>query len=105
LVVPNFFHWRTMEVTVFLGAFNTAGMFWYPFPRTVPRHNPVSELYGENLWPHGMVFALTFTVNYGTLYRCVCLSESCPINWIYHRLTQSCRNISRMINRNRMHLT
>ena len=34
-----------------------------PFPRSVPRHNPVSELYRQFLRPHGMVFALTCTVN------------------------------------------
>jgi hypothetical protein len=27
-----------------------------PFPRFVPRHNPVSELYGQFLWPHGLIF-------------------------------------------------
>uniref|UniRef100_A0A4W5PKW2 Uncharacterized protein n=1 Tax=Hucho hucho TaxID=62062 RepID=A0A4W5PKW2_9TELE len=27
-----------------------------PFPRSVPRHNPVSELYGQCLRPHGLVF-------------------------------------------------
>jgi hypothetical protein len=25
------------------------------FPRSVPRHNPVSELYGQFLQPHGLV--------------------------------------------------
>ena len=29
LVVPNFFHLRIMEATVFLGTFNAAEMFWY----------------------------------------------------------------------------
>jgi hypothetical protein len=28
-----------------------------PFPRPVPWHNPVSELYGQFLRPHGLVFA------------------------------------------------
>jgi hypothetical protein len=32
LVVPNFFHLRMMEATVFLGTFNAAEMFYYPFP-------------------------------------------------------------------------
>ena len=52
-----------------------------PFPRSVVRHNPVSEIYGTFLRPHGMYFALTCTVNCGTLYRHthVCLSRSCPI--------------------------
>ena len=43
-----------------------------PFPRSVPRHNPVSELNGQFLPPPGLVFALTCTVNCGTLYRQVC---------------------------------
>ena len=30
LVVPNFFHLRMMEATMFLGTFNAAEMFWYP---------------------------------------------------------------------------
>ena len=32
LVVPNFFHLRMMEASVFLGTFNAAEMFWYPSP-------------------------------------------------------------------------
>ena len=32
LVVPNFFHSRMMEATVFLGTFNVTEMFWYPSP-------------------------------------------------------------------------
>ena len=32
LVVPNFFHLRMMEATVFLGTFNATEMFWYPSP-------------------------------------------------------------------------
>ena len=40
-----------------------------PFPRSVPRHHPVSELYGQFLQPHGLIFALTCTVNCGTLNR------------------------------------
>ena len=40
-----------------------------PFPRSVPRHNPSSELYGQFLPPHGLLFALTCTVN--CIDRCV----------------------------------
>ena len=68
LVVPNFFHLRMMEATMFLGIFNTINVLGH-FPRSVPWHNPVSELYGQFLRPHGFVFALTCTVNCGTLYR------------------------------------
>ena len=32
LVVPNVFHLRTMEATVFVWTFNAAEMFWYPSP-------------------------------------------------------------------------
>ena len=58
-----------------------------PFPRSVPQHNPVPELYGQFLRPHGLVFALTCTGNCGTLHTCVWLCKSCPINWIYHSWT------------------
>jgi hypothetical protein len=50
-------------------------------------NNPVLELYGQFLRPHGLVFALTCTVNCGTLGTGVCLYKSCPINGIYHRWT------------------
>ena len=87
LVVPNFFHLRMMEATVFLGTFNAAEMFWYTSPDLCLDTILFSELYGQILWPNGFDFALTCTVNCGTLYRQVCLSKSCPINWIYHRWT------------------
>ena len=32
MVVPNVFHLRMMEATVFLGTFNTAEICWYPSP-------------------------------------------------------------------------
>ena len=47
LVVPNFFHLRIMEATVFLRTFNGADIFLVPFPRSVPRHSPVLELYNS----------------------------------------------------------
>ena len=54
LVVPNFYN------------------FLVPFFRSVPQHNPVSELYGQFLRTHELAFALTCTVNCGTLYRHMC---------------------------------
>ena len=57
-----------------LGDLQCCRSFLVPFPRSEPRHNPVSELYGQFLRPHGLVFALTCTVN------CLCLSKSYPIN-------------------------
>ena len=78
-----------------------------PFPRSVPRHNPVSELYRQFLRPHGLVFALTCTVNCGTLYRQVCAfpNHVQSIEFTTGGLQSSCRNISRMINGNKMHLS
>ena len=47
--------------------------FLVPFPISVPRHNPVSELYRQFLRPHSLGFALTCTVNCGNLYRQACI--------------------------------
>ena len=44
LVVLYSFHLRMMEATVFLGTFNVADIFLELLPRSVPRHNLVSEL-------------------------------------------------------------
>ena len=78
-----------------------------PFPRSVPRHNPVSELYGQFRRLLGLVFALTCTVNCGTLYRqvCACQNHVQSIEFTTGGLQSSCRNISRMINGNRMNLS
>ena len=59
-----------MEATVFWRTFNAADIFLVPFPRSVPQHNPVSELYGQFLQPHVLVFALTSTVG-PCIDRCV----------------------------------
>ena len=74
-----------------LGDHQCCQHFLVPFRRSVPRHNLVSELYRQFLGPHGLVFALTCNVNCGTLYN--------------QGDQSSCRNISRMINGNRMHLS
>jgi hypothetical protein len=75
----------------------TADIFLAPYPRSVPGHNPVSVLYGQFRLPHGLVFALTCTVNGGTLYRQVCALPQVDYNQIVE--------ISRMIIGNRMHLS
>ena len=45
--------------------------YWYPSP-DLYLDTILSELYGQFLRPHGLVFALTCTVNLVTLYRQVC---------------------------------
>jgi hypothetical protein len=70
------------------------------------RVKPVSELCGQILRPRGLVFALTCTVKCGTLYRQVCAFPNHVQSIEFTGGQQSsCRNISRMINGNRMHLT
>jgi hypothetical protein len=78
-----------------------------PFPRSVPRHTPFSELYGQFCRPYGLVFALTCTVNCGTLCRWLCaLSNHVQsIEFTTGVLQSSCRNTLRMMNGNRMHLS
>ena len=46
-----------------LGDLQWCRHFLVHFPRSVPQHNPVSELYRQFHRPHGLVFALTCTVN------------------------------------------
>jgi hypothetical protein len=77
-----------------------------PFPRSLPQHNPVSEIYGQFLRPHGLVFALTCTVKCGTLYRQVCVfpNHAHSIAFTTGGLQSSCRSILRIIYGNRMHL-
>ena len=76
------------------------------FLRSVPQHSPFSELYGQLLRPHGLDFALTCTVNCGTVYRQVCAFPNYvqSIECTTGGLQSICRNISRTINGNRMHL-
>ena len=105
LVVPNFFHLRMMEATVFLGTFNAAYIFCYPSP-DLCLDTILSEPYRQFLRPHGLVFALTCTVNCGTLYRQVCAfpNHVQSTEFTTGGLKSSCRNMARIINRYRMHL-
>ena len=106
LVIQNFFHLRMMEATV-LGDLQSCRNVLVLFPRSVTRHIPISKLYGQFLRPHGLVLALTCTVNSGTLSRLVCAFPNYvqSIEFTRGGLQTSCRNISRMINGNRMHLS
>ena len=91
--------------TLFFRTINAAEMFLVPFSRYMPRHNPLLDLYRQFLRPHGLVFALTCTVNCGTLYRQVCAfpHHVQSIEFTTGGLQSSCRNSSWMINGNRMH--
>ena len=64
---------------------------------SVPRHNSV---YGQFLRPHGLVFALTCTVNWW--FVCAFPNYVQSIEFTTGGLQSSCRNISRMINEKRM---
>ena len=86
-----------------LGNLQCCRNVWVPFLRSVPWHNPVSELYGQLLQPHGLVFVLTWIINAGTLYRHV------PFQIMFNQLNvpqvDSNQVVERMINGNRMHLS
>jgi hypothetical protein len=105
LVVPDFYHLGMMEATVLLGTFNAAELLLVPFPRSVPRQNPVSELYGQFLQPCGLGFALTCTVNSGTyIDRCVPFQNDVQSIELITCELQVVETSSRMANGNRMHL-
>ena len=78
-----------------------------PFFRSVPQHN-VSDLYGQFISTSWLVFfVLTCTVNCGTLYRqeCAFPNHVQSVESTTGGLKSSCRNISRMINGNRIQLS
>ena len=96
-----------MELIVLVETFNTLEIDFITFPRSIPPHNSISELYGQFLGIHGEVSALTCTVNCGTLYKKVCFFLS-HVHWIELTtggLHSSYRDISRMIKGNWMHLS
>jgi hypothetical protein len=63
------FYLRMMEATVFFGTFSATEIFWYPSPYLCLDTFLISELYRQIPQPLGLVFALTCSVNCGTLYR------------------------------------
>ncbi len=81
--------------------------FSVSFPRSVPRYNPVSAVYRQFLGLHGLVCALTCIVTCGTLYKQVFAfpNHVQSTQFTTGGLQSSCRNISRMISGNRMHLS
>ena len=98
LVVLNFFHLRMMEATVFLGTFNDECIFWNPFPGLFLDTTLSWSSTDNFLRPHGLVSALTCTVNCGTLYRQVCAFQDHvqSIEFTTGELQSSSRNISRI---------
>ena len=76
-----------------------------PFPRSVPRRILSRSSTDNSL--DIMAFALTCTDNCGNLYRQVCAfpNHVQSIEFFTSGLQLSCRNISRMINGNWMHLS
>ena len=107
LVVPNFFHLKITEATVFLGTFNATAIFWYPFP-DLCLDTIMSQRSTDNSFNlYGLVLALTCTVICGTLHRQVCAfpNHVQSKEFTTGGLQSSCRNTSRMINGSRMHLS
>ena len=78
-----------------------------PFPKSVLRHNPVAALLRAIPSSSWLGFALTCTVNCGTLYRkgCAFPNHVQSIEFTTGGLQSSCRNISRLVNGNGMHLS
>lgn len=82
-------------------------IFSVPFPRFVPPDNPVSEDYRQFLWLHAWFVLWHALSNCGTLYRQACAfpNHVQSTEFTTGGLQLSCRNISRMISGNRMHLS
>lgn len=68
LVFPNFFNFRMMETTVLIGNFNAAEIPLYP-SADLCFYTSMSQAYRQFPGLHGLVCALTCTVNCGTCYR------------------------------------
>ena len=66
LVDTNSFH-EMMEATVFLGTFNAAELFWYPYP-DLCLDTILSWSSMDNSLDLDLVFALTCTVYCGTFF-------------------------------------
>ena len=80
--------------TVFLGTTNAAEMFWYLFPDLCLDTILVRSSTGNSSSCLGFCSDMHCQL-WDLIWTGVCLSKSCPINWIYHRWTP--------INGNRMY--
>ena len=103
LVVPNFFHLKYWRLRCSWGPSKLPTLL-VPFPRSVPRHTLVSELYREFLRPYGLVFCSDMHCQ---LWDLICAFPNIfqSIEFITGGLQSCYRNFSRMINGNRMHVS
>ena len=97
----KFFHLRMMEAIVLLGTFNAAECFWYPSPDlcldTILSRSSMDKSFYLMSW---FLFRHALSTVGPYIDRCV------PFQIMSNQLNlpqSSCRNISRMINGNRMH--
>ena len=107
LVVPNFFHLRMMKATVFLGTFKAAEFLGDTSPDlcldTILSRSSMDYSFDLMAWIL-LWHALSTVGPY--VDRCVPLPNHVQsIEFATGGLQLSCRNIKRMINGNRMHLS
>ena len=100
LVVVNLFYLRMMEATVFLGTFNAAEMFWYPSPDLC-----LDTILSWNSTYNSFNLMACFLLWHELSTVCAFPNHVQSIEFTAGGLQSSCRNISRMINGNRMHLS
>jgi hypothetical protein len=96
-VFPCFFPFANGDLCA-LGNFQHSRNCFILFPRYMPHHNSISEVYLQFLGLRGIVSALTCTVNCGELF----LSHVQTIKLATGGLQSSCIDISRMIKGNWM---
>ena len=106
LVVANFFHLRMMEATVFMGP----SMFQKCFGTLPHICTSTQSCLGALRTihrPHGLVFAMTCTVNCGTFYSQVCVSFQIMSNQMNLPQVDSNQVVetARIINGSRMHMS
>ena len=107
LVVSNFFHSWIIEASVVIATSNPAEMFQYPSPDlcldTILSRRSTENSFNFMAW-FGLWCALSAV---GPLYRQVCAfpNHIQSTEFTTGGLQSSCRNISRMISWNRMHLS